>query len=178
MRAEQKRCSSCGLLKDRTSFYASSTASDGLQTSCRQCNKEYAKERKLRQPRVEPVSSGSKSCTTCHVEKPVQQFRKCATRPDGRQGRCIGCQADASYRSLYGITTEQLRSLIDAQDGRCAFCLDRLDNPQVDHCHETHKVRRILCIRCNMAYGLLRENAETVARLLAAAKEDRLLRCA
>lgn len=57
----------------------------------------------------------------------------------------------------YGITIEQYDAMLKSQDGKCAICKfifpesKKLWNrPCVDHCHETNKVRGILCRKCNV----------------------------
>ncbi len=40
-----KKCSKCGEIKSVKEFYVSKSASDGLCSSCKECNKEYQKER-------------------------------------------------------------------------------------------------------------------------------------
>ncbi len=72
----------------------------------------------------------------------------------------------------YGITPEQHKQMMDAQGNACAICghSDMSDPrmfPHVDHCHETKKVRGILCSHCNMAIGKFK-NSEKL--LLAAAE--------
>jgi hypothetical protein len=51
----------------------------------------------------------------------------------------------------YGVTEEEYRALLDAQEGRCAICRRRPVNRRlaVDHDHNTGKVRGLLCYTCN-----------------------------
>jgi hypothetical protein len=35
----------------------------------------------------------TKTCNTCHIPKPVTEFRKNFRYNDGREGRCKGCLA-------------------------------------------------------------------------------------
>lgn len=60
----------------------------------------------------------------------------------------------------YGITLDHYNELLARQGGACAICHENKDvrNLAVDHCHETGKVRGILCQRCNRALGLLRDD--------------------
>ncbi len=57
----------------------------------------------------------------------------------------------------YGLAPEKFLAMLDAQNGCCVICLEYLDKPVVDHCHETGKVRALLCSPCNTAIGLLKE---------------------
>lgn len=70
----------------------------------------------------------------------------------------------------YGISVEDYKRLQIAQDNKCACC----NNPEtrmsrftkaisdlaVDHCHVSGRVRGLLCFKCNMAIGLLRDNLD------------------
>lgn len=88
----------------------------------------------------------------------------------------------------YGITPEEYDALRAAQDYRCAICRTpeseiqvhargrpRLDGQPtaapfallVDHCHESTRVRGLLCFHCNSALGYFRDSPE---RLLAAVR--------
>ena len=67
------------------------------------------------------------------------------------------------YKREYGITIEDYDEMLEAQGGRCAIC--RTDKPggsgkrfAVDHCHESKKVRGILCQSCNTALGHFKDN--------------------
>lgn len=68
---------------------------------------------------------------------------------------------EKGYVKKYGITIAQFDELFLSQGSRCAICW--CDEPgkngwQVDHCHTNGNVRGILCHRCNMALGLLKDN--------------------
>ncbi|MER7596264.1 endonuclease VII domain-containing protein [Streptomyces hydrogenans] len=65
---------------------------------------------------------------------------------------------------LYGITEEEYVVMLEAQGHACAICGSKewpgKDNrPHVDHCHSTGRVRGILCGRCNVALGLMDDDA-------------------
>ena len=68
----------------------------------------------------------------------------------------------------YGITIEDYNNLVVKQGGNCAICgihKTKLSKPlYVDHCHNTGKVRGLLCQKCNSALGLLNDNADTVLK--------------
>lgn len=67
---------------------------------------------------------------------------------------------DARLRSRYGITRDEYNAMLEVQDGRCAICGkegggSRGNMLDVDHDHETGKVRGLLCRACNTALGIV-----------------------
>jgi|DEB0MinimDraft_6_1074348.scaffolds.fasta_scaffold92430_2 hypothetical protein len=69
-------------------------------------------------------------------------------------------------KTKYGLTTEDFSSMILEQNSCCKICNQHMDNPQVDHCHTTGKVRGLLCRACNTSLGLLKENPETLRNMI------------
>ncbi len=56
----------------------------------------------------------------------------------------------------YGLTVEDYFDLLQTQDNRCAICKGESNGRgdfHVDHCHETGKVRGLLCAKCNLLLG-------------------------
>ena len=109
------------------------------------------------------------------------------------KGLCKTCYNAAAWRSgkhrlteeqkrashlkyRYGISPEAYDSRLEAQGGCCAICKQppTKENSRagqqpklyVDHCHDTDKIRGLLCNHCNLAIGY----AKTEERLLAAAE--------
>ena len=59
----------------------------------------------------------------------------------------------------YGLSLESYHAMLMAQDNKCAICLSTFKKtPHVDHCHETKKVRGLLCSNCNTGIGYFKEN--------------------
>ena len=62
----------------------------------------------------------------------------------------------------YGITIEDYDYMLKEQGHRCAIC--RTDNPggqgrfHVDHCHDTGRVRGLLCSNCNHGLGKFQDS--------------------
>jgi len=72
-------------------------------------------------------------------------------------------------RRNYGIDPKDFDNLLLIQNNKCLICGQPLDlqNPKnvcVDHNHLTGKIRGILCNKCNLAIGLLRDNPEYTKR--------------
>lgn len=73
----------------------------------------------------------------------------------------------------YDMTMAQFEELLAAQNGLCAICGGTANGPgtrlHIDHCHESNKVRGLLCGKCNTAIGLLDDDpnrAESAAAYL------------
>lgn len=69
----------------------------------------------------------------------------------------------------YGITEEDYNNLFNGQEGVCKICKTppkegrRLD---IDHCHETKKVRGLLCNNCNRGLGHFMDNHELLQKAI------------
>lgn len=71
-----------------------------------------------------------------------------------------------TLRNKYGITLEQYNAMLVGQGGLCAICKSEGKTLCVDHCHETGRVRGLLCITCNTLVGFV----EKKSNILEAAK--------
>lgn len=127
-KGEDRSCPKCGLLKPRSEF------SGGTHAYCRSCHAQYMRERRSKKP-----------------EAVVRYRRTAALR-------------------RHGLTREGFDALLADQGGRCAIC--RTDDPgghgwHVDHDHACctgrknqcgECVRGLLCNRCNIGLGNLRDD--------------------
>lgn len=76
--------------------------------------------------------------------------------------------SDKHYKRSYGTTLMEVKNLYKDQDGICAICKtygfkmreDHTTGMNLDHCHETGKVRGLLCHNCNRGLGLFKDNIE------------------
>lgn len=76
----------------------------------------------------------------------------------------------AAHLRRYGLTVEGYTRLLCEQDGRCALCL--APTPEdgdlvVDHCHDSGRVRGLLCGACNRALGAIGDTETALLRALA-----------
>lgn len=57
----------------------------------------------------------------------------------------------------YNLTPETYNEMLLKQEGKCAICEFIFENekPNIDHCHDTGKVRSLLCSPCNIVLGHL-----------------------
>jgi hypothetical protein len=120
-------------------------------------------------------------CADCGKDKPLDQFPRNESGPDGRHFYCKPCQnarRDASVRRhygsnrnyhlfrKYGLRPGEVELLIEQQGGVCALCGDRAA-VQVAHDHRTGKVRGVLCLLCNAGLGALKDDPEIIRQAIA-----------
>lgn len=66
-------------------------------------------------------------------------------------------------KAKYGLTVEAYDAMLAGQGNACAICEEQCATGRrlaVDHCHDTGRVRGLLCVRCNRAVGLLMDDPE------------------
>ena len=69
---------------------------------------------------------------------------------------------------VYGLTPEEYQEMWDKQKGLCRIChrLAKTKRLGVDHNHKTHRVRGLLCVKCNGALGWYEEFSGSIAEYL------------
>lgn len=119
------------------------------------------------------------TCSKCN--------KNLAVRHTGEKGSnkqwCRSCNQDLWHRNAvkrrewqkyydlkrtYGLTKEDYDSLTKSQDFKCKTCSQPLSTrAAVDHCHSTGDIRGILCMSCNIALGLIKDNITTLKSMIA-----------
>jgi DNA-directed RNA polymerase subunit RPC12/RpoP len=77
-------------------------------------------------------------------------------------------------KKRYKLSYKAWISLFETQDYKCATCEEEVvatlgnanNRGVVDHCHVTHVVRGILCHNCNRTLGLVKDNVETLRKMM------------
>lgn len=82
----------------------------------------------------------------------------------GNKGRVYGMNSKNHLARTYGLTVQDYDKMLEEQNGLCAIC--RQPEPvanrklSVDHCHETGKIRALLCGPCNKGLGIFEKNKD------------------
>ena len=119
-----------------------------------------------------------KTCKVCGVEKNISDFytgrrdckdcknaaarKKYIDDPQTTQRNLIRMRERAKERR-YGINQEQFDQMLIDQDNKCKICSIEFKGTKythIDHCHDTNKVRGLLCNDCNMALGQFNDNTD------------------
>ncbi|RWO22804.1 endonuclease VII domain-containing protein [Mesorhizobium sp.] len=142
-----KICSSCNSEKPLSLFGRQSGYRDGHRNQCNAC-------RSRKQAAYTKTDAGKAS---------QKRFVSSAERREKRKWRV--------RHKKYGMSRDSFSEMLLAQNGRCALC--STDKPGsrygfcIDHCHETGRVRGILCHNCNSALGKLGDTPTSISRALA-----------
>lgn len=123
-------------------------------------------------------SETSRWCNVCKKFLPVDQFHKDRSRKDGHTSYCKPCkliknkewgeanpksykesQRRSNRKRIYGLSDEDYSNMLIFQNNSCAICKTDIGwEAAVDHCHETNKVRGLLCRNCNSGIGFLKDD--------------------
>ncbi len=76
------------------------------------------------------------------------------------------CNRDLALRRNYGITLEQYDLMYHEQEGACGLCGREDPKLMVDHCHDTNKIRGLLCRSCNTGLGSLGDDIPGLERAI------------
>lgn len=128
------------------------------------------------------MNTAAKHCSKCGEYKSLDDFYKRKKSVDGLNGMCIDCVKkwkndnkdkirNAEYLSRYGISLIEYEEMLRVQNNRCATCGKHETEVHrkilhVDHCHETEKVRGLLCRNCNVALGFVQDSEDTLTEMI------------
>lgn len=122
--------------------------------SCKECNRDNLLADEIIWNSIYPGI-----CKSCKAKKSKEY----------RNNGGINYSRNKSFKYKYGITLEQYEQMLINQNNCCITCKNEFNDenkPDVDHNHKTGKVRGILCHRCNLAIGYLREDEDILWNVL------------
>ena len=103
-----------------------------------------------------------------HYHKAWKETNRRTIRAQDRSRRLENPELFNAQRRFqrYGITPDQFKAMFDEQNGVCAICFlpetriikGTLSALSVDHCHQTGKIRALLCHRCNRTLGAFEDD--------------------
>lgn len=125
-------------------------------------------------------------CKKCNTDKSLDQFSPDKRKKEGRAYTCRECNntRNKSIRQTkgfnfrknrwleteYGITLNEYNKMFLDQKGNCKICNKHQSEFKralnVDHCHNTGKIRGLLCDKCNRALGWFDDNIESLERAI------------
>jgi hypothetical protein len=131
-------------------------------------------------------------CTMCNQHKPLDQFPRKSDSRTGRMTFCRDCWLEKKRKTYHALTPEKKRRLllsnqlrnrgvtladydqmVKDQQGRCALCEREVSDLDIDHCHQTQRVRKLLCRSCNTGLGMFKDNIDLMEKAIAYIKQYR-----
>ena len=120
------------------------------------------------------LQQDTKVCTKCGVDQPLTNYHK---KGSGLRSECKSCKAayskeyhqrpevrmaatKAAKRYRYGLTTDEVEALETVK--RCAICHG--PGEVIDHCHDTGRLRGVLCHPCNQSLGKMHDSPALLRR--------------
>ena len=71
-----------------------------------------------------------------------------------------------------GLSTDDYRALLEAQNGWCAICCDH-EATHIDHDHATDEFRGLLCTQCNLLLGMARDSIWVLSQAISYLEDSR-----
>jgi hypothetical protein len=165
-----KKCNGCGEDKPFSLFAKNKTRKDGYASECKSCASSRIKQARAKDPEKFKERGKKWRETNPNYVDQWKQRNKSRTKTQKRKDY---------LKSTYGITVLQYENMREAQGHRCYIC-DKHESEisnagptalNVDHCHGTGKLRKLLCMSCNIALGKVNDNVEILQRCINYIKE-------
>lgn len=127
-------CTKCNQPKDESEFRPRKTLTRGYQSWCRTCENNATKKKYIPKEKTQTIPKDAETV-----------------------------KLDAKKRMLkhrYNLSYETYLNMYEQQNHRCLICTNEFPlggakGLYVDHCHDTNKVRGLLCPNCNSGIGML-----------------------
>jgi len=151
-----KKCSKCGVEQPLENFYKAKGGEDGHRNDCKACFAQRAKDWYAKPGNKEKAVTRVKKWQEENPERYQQQ--QAEWRDSGRKAQS---DRKSHLKNTFGLTQEEYEAKLRWQRGVCLICQQPPAEGQmldVDHDHETGRVRGLLCRNCNHGLGKFYEN--------------------
>lgn len=141
-----KQCTKCDETKPVSEFYRSVSGRDGLRGDCKNCVRARARRHQDANPEKKKANNAK-----WRNKNPYEAYL-------------------ASTASRFGMPTSSFRAWLESQVQECSIC--SADAPggrgrfHADHCHDTGRLRGLLCHACNIAIGNLKDDCDLLEKAI------------
>lgn len=143
------KCSKCNKNKENTFFRKRNNSKSGFNYWCRECENTTQRGRYIK--KVKKKSS----------DEDVLLIKQKAF--------------ERMLRHRYNIDIKKYNELLEEQNNSCKICntpIIKGNNLVIDHCHNTLKVRGLLCRRCNTFLGYIEKSPNILNNSIKYLKES------
>jgi len=149
-----KQCSKCEEIKDLKFFSKHKGKKDGLRSHCKECDKlSFIKQSKDPEFKI----------------KRRDFMRNRRKNPEFKVREKV-YNRSTNFKRNFGITIEQYDEMFLTQNGNCLICGENQSKFKrrlaVDHCHETKKIRGLLCDYCNPGLGYFKDSEDILNKAI------------
>lgn len=119
---------------------------------------------KGRYPRLKPEILKKKKAFYINNKEKIQRQQALYRATDAAKRK----KWESTIKKKYNLLPEDWARMYHAQNGSCAICKNFFEEePVIDHCHTTNKVRGLLCWSCNLFIGHAKESIEALKGAIA-----------
>lgn len=160
-----KKCKGCGQTKVLDEFHRHSETKDSRRHKCKTCVSKIEHDRYAKL-----LPKAKRARINRNVE--WQKNNHASVLASGRKYK---------RKWAYGLYDDKYQAMLRSQNSSCAICgkhetasrKGTLMQLCVDHDHDTGKIRELLCMRCNRALGLLRDDPAILDKAAAYLRKHR-----
>src|ERR1035437_4788142 len=171
-----KTCSKCKVSKPLEEFSKDRQNKSGYRCSCKLCNKalqkEYQKEYHKEYKNTPQYKEYKKEYqnTPQYKEYQKEYNKNCQNTPQRKAYQNTPQYKIATrkhnLKRSFGMTQQEYTLLYNQQEGKCLGCDKHFPILSIDHCHQTNKIRGLLCQRCNLVIGNADDKVSTLRNLI------------
>lgn len=136
---------------------------------CKPCYDKWLKDQKPEYRERQLSNTAAWARKNPEKMRAIQENRKARISRDPVEKQRVKDQKRKNeLMRKYGISLEQYKEILKSQNDGCAICGRKAHdkNLHVDHCHESGKVRGLLCHQCNWYLGTIEASSEVLSNLL------------
>lgn len=156
-----KKCFSCKNILPYEMFYKQRKDSKYYASRCKPCKiKDTQEWQRLNPGRQETMRQ-------LRIQRDPEKYAE-QQKIKNQRRKDNGSIYDWYFQRKYKISYEQYNKMHKEQAGLCAIC-SKPENTKklaVDHCHNTGRIRGLLCFRCNSALGKLQDSIELMQKAI------------
>lgn len=163
-----KTCGRCGKAKPASGFYLRKGKPGAW---CKECYREWHRERYTPKDGADDAPRACAVCGASYRPKARRPSKFCSAECKSLDRKESGAARESHLMRKFGITGADYDAMLAAQGGTCALC-DRTAADQkrytaflhVDHCHDTGRVRGLLCDQHNLLLGRFNDDPALLRR--------------